>query len=138
MNIKKTAAILAASVAVLTLGACATSADVSTQNNKAASDNFEVNRNIVFVNTFTNTTMLEVEGRCSVNDETGDEGGARQLEVICMVEEGKTKRHLLGLADNVSYVVEQIDPNPTDTYHYRFILRPETAIPNVDVETSAG
>lgn len=73
----------------------------------------------------------------TVTDDGEDfEGGAAQLEVICATGEGETKRHLLGLSDNVSYVVEQTEANATDGYHYRFILRPETVIPNVDVETS--
>lgn len=33
---------------------------------------------------------------------------------------------------------EQTEANPTSEFHYRFILRPETIIPNVDVSTSAG
>ncbi|WP_341856371.1 hypothetical protein [Brachybacterium sp. GPGPB12] len=58
--------------------------------------------------------------------------------MICKVGDDEFKSHKLGLSDNVSYVVEQTEANPTDAFHHRFILRPETVIPNVDVETSAG
>lgn len=138
MKIRKPLAVVAlAAAASLTLGACS-EANTASQNNRAAADNFEIQRRIVSVNGITGESMLEIEGRCSVTDETGKEGGAAQLDVICKVGDDEFKSHKLGLSDNVSYVVEQTEANPTDAFHYRFILRPETVIPNVDVETSNG
>lgn len=139
MNIRKPlAAVALAAAAALTLGACSEASTAGQNNRAAAADNFEIQRRVVFVNGITGESMLEIEGRCSVTDETGKEGGAAQLEVVCKVGEDQFKRHLLGLSDNVSYVVEQTEVNETDAFHYRFILRPETVIPNVDVETSNG
>lgn len=135
---KKIAGLVLATTAALTLGACSSAASTADYNNGKAADNFEIQRRIVFVNGITGESMLEIEGRCSVTDETGGEGGADQLEVICKVGDGQFKKHMLGLSDNVSYVVEQTEAAATSEYHYRFILRPQTVIPNVDVATSAG
>lgn len=126
-----------ATAGLLALTGCS-QANTASQNNRAAADNFEIQRRIVFVNGITGESMLEIEGRCSVTDETGKAGGAAQLDVICKVGDDEFKSHKLGLSDNVSYVVEQTEANPTDAFHYRFILRPQTIIPNVDVETTNG
>lgn len=138
MSIKKILA--GGAVALLALGglAACSEADIANQNNRAAADNFELNRRIVFFNGFTDNYLLVIEGRCSVNDETGKEGGAQQLEVTCKVGDDQTKKHMLGLSDNTSYFVEQLDPNESSGYHYRVILRPETIAPDVDLDTSAG
>lgn len=134
---KKVLTAAAALLAVGTLAACS-EADVADQNNRAAADNFEIDRRIVFFNGITDTNLLEIQGRCSVTDETGGEGGANQLEVVCKVGDEQFKKHMLGLSDNVSYFVEQLEPNEASGYHYRVIFRPETIVPDVDLDTSAG
>lgn len=125
-----------AGAAMLTLGACS-AADVAEQNNRAAANNFEIQRRIVFVNGITDKYLLEIEGRCSVTDETG-ESGASQLEVICKTGEDEYKKHLLGLSDNVTYFAEQLESNKSDSFHYTVRLRPETIVPDVKVDTSKG
>lgn len=132
MNIKKTAAILAASVAVLTLGACSTEADTSSRNLSVAADNFEIERRIVFINGITDSYLLEIQGFCSIADDGG------QLEVTCKVGKDEYEKHFLGLSDNVTYMSEQIEGESVDPYKPRIIFRPETIIPDVDLETSAG
>ena len=134
---KKIAALLGAAAIAATLGACS-EAGVANQNNRAAADNFEIDRRIVFFNGITDTNLLEIQGRRSITDETGKEGGANQLEVVCKVGDSQYKKHMLGLSDNVSYFVEQLEPNESSGYHYRVIFRPETIIPDVDLETSVG
>ncbi|MNP80605.1 hypothetical protein D3C76_1787540 [compost metagenome] len=67
---------------------------------------------------------------CSITDE------GEQLEVTCKVGEGQYKKHFLGLSDNVTYFVEQTDAKFEDAYHYKVIFRPETIIPDIDLQTS--
>lgn len=116
--------------AALALAACSTDAKVASQNLSKAADMFEIERRVVFFNGITDTYLLNIEGRCSIEDE-----GA-QLEVTCKIGPDKFKKHFLGLSDNVSYFVEQVEVADADEYHYRVIFRPEEIIPNVDVETS--
>ena len=69
---------------------------------------------------------------CSINVDGLDS----QLEVTCKVGDDEFKKHFLGLSDNVSYFVEQLEPNKVDPYHYRVVFKPETIIPDIDMETS--
>ena len=132
MKIKKIAAILAASVAVVTLGACSSEADTSSRNLSKAADNYEVERRIVFINGITDAYLLEIQGFCSINDD------GTQLEVTCKTGDDLYEKHFLGLSDNVTYMSEQIESESVDPYRPRIIFRPETIVPDVDVETSAG
>lgn len=129
---KKTLSTIALSGLLLFTGCSASS--VASQNISTASDNFEVPRRIVFFNGITDTYLLTIEGLCSINAD-GTDG---QLEVTCAVAEDEYKKHYLGLSDNVTYFVEQLDSVSVDSYHYRVMFRPETIIPDIDLDTSSG
>ena len=122
---KKIAAGLAVAAAV-TLSGCATDADVASKNLSKAADQFEVERRIVFFNGITDTYLLTIEGRCSINDD------GSQLEVTCKAAGGEIKKHFLGLSDNVTYFIEQVEGTNVSTDHYRVIFRPEVLVPDVD------
>lgn len=131
----KKLAVAVAMIAVLGV-ACQDDADVASHNISKAADNFEVMRRIVFFNGITDTYLLTIEGRCSIEDE------GKQLEVTCKVEDSENddedafKKHFLGLSDNVSYFVEQGDPINVDVYHYRVTFKPETIVPDIDFRSS--
>lgn len=124
----------------LLVTACDSDADVASRNLSKAAEMFEIERRIVFFNGITDQYLLTIEGRCSI--ESGNTGVAGSLETTCKVSEGNQpsafKKHYLGLSDNVSYFVEQLEPAEVDEYHYRVIFRPEQIVPNVDLETSGG
>jgi len=115
----------------IVLAGCAKPADVASQNLSTAADNFQITRRIVFYNGITDTYMLTIEGLCSL----GNADGPGELTVTCMTGPNQYKKHFLGLSDNVTYFVEQIDSYVTDTYHYKVIFRPSTIIPDVDLNT---
>lgn len=119
--------ILAIAMGALALGAC-TDAQVASSNLSKAADQFEIDRRVVFFNGITDTYLLAIEGRCSIEADTTDV----QLEVVCKVAENQYKKHFLGLSDNVSYFVEQLEPAEVDVYHYRVIFKPEVIIPDID------
>ena len=109
--------------------ACTTSdADVASENLSKAADQFEILRRVVFYNGITGEYMLSIEGFCSL----GNHDKARELSVTCKVD-GAFKKHFLGLSDNVSYFVEQLDAANVSTDHYRVIFKPSTIIPDIDV-----
>ena len=121
---------LMAIMAVTGLVGCTSEADTVSENLSKSADSFEVQRRVVFVNGITDKYLLSVEGLCSITDE------GEQLEVTCKVGEGQYKKHFLGLSDNVTYFVEQTDAKFEDAYHYKVIFRPETIIPDIDLQTS--
>ncbi len=121
-------------VLVLTgLSACKPEADVASTNLSRAADNFEINRRVVFYNGITDTYMLTVEGFCSL----GNEDSPGQLTITCKTGPNQFKKHFLGLSDNVTYFVEQLEPADVSTYHYRVQFRPQVIIPDIqlDVDT---
>lgn len=120
--------LVAAALAALT-GCGDTDADVAAKNISKAAEQFEVNRRIVFINGITDEYLLVITGLCSVETSESALGGS--LEVTC--KDGKKfKKHFLGLSDNVTYLVEQVEGIGVSTTRYRVIFKPETIVPNFD------
>lgn len=119
-------------LALITTACTKTKADVASANLSKAAEQFEINRRIVFFNGITDKYLLTVEGRCSVETAQSALGGS--LEVTCKVGPNQYKKHFLGLSDNVSYFVEQTDSANVSEYHYRVIFRPDTIIPDVELD----
>lgn len=116
-------------VTVAALAGCSTDADVASKNVSQAADNFQVLRRIVFFNGITDKYLLEVDGYCSV-----DTGNPKNLSVTCKVSPTAYKKSYLGLSDNVSWFLEQIDAgSDVSPYHYAVTFKPETIIPDVTV-----
>ena len=111
---------------------CSSDASIASQNISKAADMFEIDRRIVFLNGITDTYLLSIEGKCSIEDQQN------QLEVTCKTGPGAFKKHFLGLSDNVTYFAEQLSDSQSSAFHYRVIFKPQSIMPNVDIETSAG
>lgn len=43
------------------------------------------------------------------------------------------KKHFLGLSDNVTYFVEQIDGANVSANHYKVVYKPETIVPDIEL-----
>ena len=115
------------------LAGCASNADVAAHNISVAAEQFQVNRRIVFFNGITDKYLLEIRGLCSV--ETGNSALAGSLEVTCKTGPNEYKKHFLGLSDNVSYLVEQIDGVDVSVYNYKVIFKPDVIVPDIDLVT---
>lgn len=139
MRARKTRTITAAAGALalaagLALTGCANDASVASYNNSQDSDNFKIERRVVFFNGITDKYLLTIEGLCSITADTED----NQLEVICKTGKDQYKKHFLGLSDNVSYFVEQLKPSKQDAYRYKVTFKPETILPDIDLRTSGN
>lgn len=119
--------IAALSLAAILFVAGCSDAEVASENLSKAADNFEVDRRIVFLNGITDTYLLTIEGRCSIEDE------GNQLEVVCKTGPEQYKKHFLGLSDNVSYFVEQVAEKRVSKDYYRVVFKPTTLIPDIEV-----
>jgi hypothetical protein len=115
---------------VLAAAACSQPADVVSENLSTAADNFELDRRIVFYNGITDTYMLEIEGRCAL----GNADGPDKVTVTCKTGDDEYKKHFLGLSDNVTYFVEQLEGADVSEYNYRVRFRPETIVPDLEVD----
>ena len=116
-------------VLVILLTGC-TDADIASTNLSRAADSFEVTRRIVFYNGITGDYMLEIDGLCSL----GNSDLSGELSVTCKTGEGAYKKHFLGLSDNVTYFVEQIESVEASPYYYRVIFKPSVIIPDIDLQ----
>lgn len=115
------------------LTACTTDADVASSNISKSAEQFEVERRITAINGITDAVMLEIEGRCSV--ETAESMLAGGLEITCKIGPNEYTKHFVGLSDNVSYVVQQLETVDVSVYHHRVILKPENPLPEFTYET---
>jgi hypothetical protein len=48
------------------------------------------------------------------------------------------KKHFLGLSDNVTYFVEQLEARDVNTYHYRVTFKPQSIVPDYDLRFSGS
>jgi hypothetical protein len=119
-------------IMTMLLSACTSQADTVSKNISKSADSFEVQRRVVFFNGITDKYLLTIEGLCSL----GNDDDPGRLSVTCKVGANAYKKHFLGLSDNVSFLVEQTDAIDVDPFHYRLIFRPETLIPDIDLQTS--
>ncbi|AOT24718.1 hypothetical protein PBI_STASIA_62 [Mycobacterium phage Stasia] len=122
--------ITAVAAAALSLGlvSCSDDADVASRNVSKAADNFEIQRRITFFNGITDKYLLVIEGRCSIEPDTG----AKKLDVTCK-KGAEYKKHFLGLSDNVTYFVEQIEGANVSDDHYRIVFKPSTVVPDIEI-----
>ena len=125
---QKIVPVLAALAAAMALAGC-DDASIASRNLSKAADMFEIDRRIVFYNGITGAYMLVIEGRCSIRADGMD----KQLEVTCKTGAEQYKKHFLGLSDNVSYIVEQVEAKDVSIAHYRVIFKPQTIIPDMDI-----
>jgi len=116
---------------LLLAAGCSSDADVARQNLSVDSEQFKINRRIVGVNGITDKYLLSIEGFCSV--ESSESKLAGSLEVTCKVGDNAYKKSYLGLSDNTTYVVEQIESANVSPYHYEVIFKPSVIIPDVVV-----
>lgn len=132
MKMKKKIALFVLGVSLVTsLVGCTSEADTVSENLSRSADTFQVQRKIVFFNGITDKYLLTIEGLCSINTNS-----TKKLTVTCKVGDKQYKKHYLGLSDNVSYFVEQTDAKYEDAYHYKVLFRPETIVPDIELQTS--
>jgi len=121
---------LIATMAIAILAGCSSDADVASENMSKAADNFEVARRIIFYNGVTGEYMLTIEGYCSL----GNNDNKGKLSVTCKTGPGAYKKHYLGLSDNVTFFLEQLDAKNVGVNFYRVVFKPSVIIPDVMVK----
>ncbi len=129
-NMKASIATAVAIISAGLLAGCTSDADKASYNLSQAAEQFEVQRKVVGINGITDTVAFQVEGRCSIEDQ------GNQLEVTCKHGDDDFRKHFIGLYDNTYYVTEQLDAVDVDVYRTRIIIKPETVLPDFDLETS--
>jgi hypothetical protein len=131
-NIKKIlmALLVVCMIAVMFTG-CATEADRVSYNLSQEADNFNIVRQLTVINCIEGDVLFQMTGRLSITADTAD----NQLEII-VEDNGTYVKHFVGLSDNVTYVVEDLNlgDNEVSKYKYTLNFNPNMWIP-VNVET---
>lgn len=119
-------AVLATAISVV--AGCSTDADVASHNLSKDADSFKINRRVVFYNGITADYILSIEGLCSLDASEG-----RKVSITCKVGEGVYKKHYLGVSDNVTYFIEQLEPAAVGVYRYKVVFKPSSILPDIAV-----
>lgn len=118
-------------MATMLTGCQTTEAQRVSYNLSQEADNFNIVRQLTVINCIEGDVLFQMTGRMSITADTAD----NQLEII--VEDGGTYvKHFVGLSDNVTYVVEDLNLGANDVQKYKYTLNfnPNMWIP-VNVET---
>lgn len=113
--------------AVLASG-CRSDASVAAHNLSDDADNFKINRRVVFYNGITGDYILSIQGLCAL-----DAGEGRKVSITCKVGNGSYKKHYLGVSDNVTYFIEQLEPAKVGVSNYQVTFKPSVIIPDVTI-----
>ena len=110
---------------------CQTEAEKVSYNLSKEADNFNVVRQLTVINCIEGDVIFRMTGKLSIVADTAD----NQLEVT-VEDNGTYVKHFIGLSDNVTYVVEDLNLGANDVSKYRYTLNfnPNMWIP-VEVET---
>lgn len=128
---KKLISLMTVIVLLFGISGCKMSdADVVSANISKDAEKFQVNRRIVFYNSIKDVYILQIIGNCSI--ELTDAGA--MLEVTCRIGESEYQKHFLGLSDNVTYSVEQLDYSDVSKYHYEIIFKPSVILPIIEIQ----
>ena len=104
---------------------CSQAERVSYNLSKEA-DNFNVVRQLTVINCIEGDVIFQMTGKLSIVADTVD----NQLEVT-VEDDGTYVKHFIGLSDNVTYVVEDLNlgDNAVSKYRYTLNFNPNMWIP---------
>lgn len=124
----KTIKIALAVIALASLAACGSDADVASRNLSTAADNFQVPRRVVLYNGITDQFIQTVTGLCSL----GNTDVYPEITVTCKTGKGFVK-HMWTLSDNVTVFAEQLQDVNVSASFYKVVFKPSTIIPDIEI-----
>lgn len=128
---KKAIAILTVVMMMVFFVGCSEASRVESNLTKEA-DNFNVVRQLTVINCLQGDVLFQMTGKMSITADIDDE----QLEIIVENDDGNYTKHFVGLSDNVTYTIEDLNLGSNDVEKYKYTLNfnPEMWFP-VEVET---
>lgn len=128
---RKIISILLLVAMVLCFTGCGTEAQRVSYNLSQQAENFNIVRQITVINCIEGDVLFQMSGRLSITADTTD----NQLEII-VEDNGTYVKHFIGLSDNVTYVVEDLNLGANDVEKYKYTLNfnPNMWLP-IDIET---
>jgi len=126
--IKKFICGILATICVFSMVGCyGQEADKVRENLATEADSFNCVRRITIIDCITGDTLFQMEGRSAIFADSGDD----QLEIITEYQKGVYNKQIIGISDNVTYIVEDLEVSNVDPYHYEINFNPKMWIPAV-------
>ncbi len=127
---KKFIGLILAAVTAMSFTSCATEAEKVSYNLSQQADNFNIVRQLTVINCIEGDVLFQMTGKMSITADRAD----NQLEII-VEDEGVYVKHFVGMSDNVTYIVEDLNlgANEVSKYKYTLNFNPNMWIP-IDVE----
>ena len=110
-------------IACFCLSGC-TEADRVSANVSKEADNFNVIRRITVFNIRTDTVLMQMTGKLSLQNNSSNE-----LVVIAEVEKGVYQKHFIYLNEYTMYTVEDLSGASVSPYSYELEFLPQTLVP---------
>lgn len=128
---KRIIAILTVVMAAVGLVACSEASRVESNLTKEA-DNFNVARQLTVINCLQGDVLFQMTGKMSIKADVDD----NQLEIVVENDDGNYTKHFVGLSDNVTYTIEDLNLGSNDVEKYKYTLNfnPKMWLP-VEFET---
>lgn len=120
---KKTLVVMAIIMIMTMISGCSQATRVSNNLTKEA-DNFNVVRQLTVINCIQGDVIFQMTGRLSVKADRAE----NQLEVV-VEDGGQYKKEIVGLCDNVAYVVDDLDVKDVSNYKFTLNYNPKMWIP---------
>ncbi len=129
---KKVLAVAFSVLFIMGLSGCGTEAQRVQYNLTQEADNFNVVRQLTVINCLQGDVLFQMTGKMSITADIED----NQLEIIVENEDGNYTKHFVGLSDNVTYTVEDLNLGANDVEKYKYTLNfnPDMWLP-YEVET---
>ena len=130
---KKIAIALLSMAMTFTFSACTETdqAEIVEYNITKEADTFNIVRQLTVINCIQGDVLFQMTGKMSITADRGD----NQLEII-VEDEGTYVKHFVGLSDNVTYIIEDLNlgSNEVSRYKYTLNFNPNMWIP-VEIKT---
>lgn len=107
-----------ATLAVGMLAGCETEASRVEYNLTQEADNFNIVRQLTVINCLQGDVLFQMTGKMSITADVDD----NQLEIIVENEDGNYTKHFVGLSDNVTYTIEDLNLGKNDVEKYKYTL----------------
>ena len=127
---KKALLALAVVTIVIGLAGCEQrQANMVSRNLSLEADNFNVARKLSVINVRTDTVLFQITGNFSIDKESDGD-----LAVIGENANGTYYKHFICLADEITYIVEDLGTTGVNKYNYQINFNPKMILP-VEITT---
>lgn len=99
------------------MSGCENEADAVSYNLSKQADNFNIVRQVTVINCLQGDVLFQMTGKMSIKSDNVD----NQLEII-VEDDGTYTKHFIGLSDNVTYVVEDLNLGANDVNKYKYTI----------------